>query len=289
MADGDASAKPFLGRTLATVAAFFSIAATAISAIGAWSADQAKIQAEKTQAAFEESKLVKDYQIKVFEIVDKSLSAEQGSLVMASAYVSSLDDAKLQAALIQAIRVVATARQKVNKLSIEEAEALGALKETAQRAAVAQIENSIKLSDNEKAAATLANPLSENGVTQAQMNQKSINPIGWDVDVFWCVGRGDTSRNLAATIAEDLATQADARTPVGGQVLGRVRVRQLTDASADAGNLPKNTNEVRADDGEETIADALANAASARTDEPFVRKTSGAGTKWYVSLFACGS
>jgi len=279
MTGENSSDRPYLGRTLATLAALFSLAATALSGVGAWYANQASEQSQATQAALEQSKLVKDYQIKVFEIVDKSLSQAQGGLVLASAYASSLDDQKLQTLVIQAIRVVALSRQKTGALTQEEAAALQVLTEATRQADVTQIENAPNVTDTTKAAAAIVNPLSQNGVTEAQLNRKAINPIGWDVDVFWCVSRGDPSQQLADAIARDLADKADAGTPLSGQPLGRIRVRQLTDAAADRGNLPKDTNEVRADIGEESMGDALVLAASAKATHPFFREKSGTSTR----------
>src|SRR5262249_19466418 len=223
MPDKDSSDRPYIGRTLATLTALFSLAATGLSAVGAWYADQAKEQAQATQTALEQSKLVKDYQIKVFEIVDKSLSEVQGGLLLASAYASSLDDQKLQTSLVQALRVVGTARLRAGTLTPEEATALEVLTTTARQAELTSVENAPDISESAKAAAAVANPLSQSGVTDAQLNRGAINPIGWDIDVFWCASRGKASHDLADAVAQDLASKADAKAPLsGGQILGHI-------------------------------------------------------------------
>jgi hypothetical protein len=287
MADSGGSDKAYAGRMIATAAAILSLIATGLGGYGTWSAERAKEKADQTQAELDRSKLIKDYQLKVFEMIDKSLSDTQGSLVLASAYVSSIDDPKVQGDLSKAIRVVAEVRYRLNKLTPEEAEALQLLKADTRNADLA--EAAATQSASAPAAAPVANPLSDNGVASPKVNQADINPIGWDVDVFWCDGRGEASKSLAAAVAKDLAAKADSRTPVSGAYLGLVRLRQLTDAAASQGNLPSRENAVLGDSGEETLADALAGLASAKGSQPFVRKPSGSNSRWYLSVFACGA
>jgi len=289
MATNGGAEQLYAGRTIATFAAVFSLAATILSGISAWSSDRAKEQAERTQLALDESKAVKDYQLRVFEMIDKSLSGEQGSLVLASAYISSLDDQKIQDALLQAIRVVAEARQRSNKLTPEEAEALQLLKADTRAAQVAQIEAAQNAPTATQAAAAVVNPLSENGVDSSKVNQSDINPIGWDIDVFWCTAGGDASKSLASNVAKELAARADSRVALSGAYLGRIRIRQLTDAAADQGKLPKQANAILADVGEESLGDALAAVAGAKTGKVFARQPSGSRSQWYLSVFACGA
>jgi len=289
MATNGGTEQVYAGRTIATVAAVFSVAATVLSGLSAWSSDRAKEQAERTQLALDESKAVKDYQIRVFEMIDKSLSGEQGSLVLASAYISSLDDQKIQDALLKAIRVVAEARQRSNKLTPEEADALQLLKADTRAAEVAQIAAAQDTPAATQAAAAVVNPLSENGVDSAKVNQSDVNPIGWDVDVFWCASGGEASKSLASNVAKELASRADSRVALSGAYLGRIRIRQLTDAAADQGKLPKQANAILADVGEESLGDALAAVASAKTGKIFARQPSGSRSQWYLSVFACGT
>lgn len=289
MPDTSDSVAPYMGRTLATVAAVLSIVATVVGGWSAWRAKQAEDQAKATQLELDQVKLANEYQIKVFELIDKSLASEQGGLILASAYTSSLKDQALQASLTNAIRVVAQSRQGVGKLTPEEAAALQILQTTAREAAGREIAADAEASAPAKVAAVIANPLSTAGVTQAKVNVKAVNPVGWDVDVFWCEGVGEPSRALANAVARDLGAVADAGAALGGQKLGRIRVRELRTAVAQRGNLPQATNEVRADEGEDTLADATALVATAQVPaKPFRRIRSNSGTKWYLSVFACG-
>ena len=279
---------PFFSRGLATLTAVLSLFASIFGAFSAWQAEQAKRQAQETQAAFERSRLTKDYQIKVFEMVDKSLAAE-GGLIMASAYASSLEDARLQASLADAIRVVARSRQTAGKLTPEEAEAFQILVAATRQAAKETVQEDADVPQTTKVAAGVVSPLSDVGVTSGRLNAQPVNPIGWDVDVFWCESRGQASRQLANAVAADLAGRADARSAINGAQLGRIRVRTLRDQTARAGKLATSRNEVRADAGEEALADSLAGLASGKSPgAPFSRAASGAATKWYLSLFACG-
>src|SRR5262245_56444632 len=98
MAD-DPGSKPYFSRGLATAAAVLSLLSTVLGGVSAYFAAGAK---EKAEAAYNNSKLTKDYQIQVFQMVDRSLSKDGGGLALAAAYVTSLDNPDLQAALTQA-------------------------------------------------------------------------------------------------------------------------------------------------------------------------------------------
>jgi hypothetical protein len=280
---------PFLGRTLATVVAMLSIVSTAAGLWSAHRADQAKQQSEATQNAFEQLKLNKDYQLHIFELVDKSLSSTDGGLILASAYATSLDDAKLQKNLADAIRAVAAARKGGGgkPLSTEETVALNDLSTSVQQAAAGAAVAAAK--PEEMAVAFLANASSDTGV-KATVNTGKVNPLGWDVDVFACASRGAPSQALAQRIVDDLAAKARAGTTLGNQSLGRIRLRILSVETQKRGGFPTSTNEVRADIGEEPFADAVAAAVNAMPGAPaarFDRRTSKSKTPWYVSVFAC--
>jgi len=282
--------RPFFGRTLATAAAVFSLASTVVAGISAYYAEKAKSQSEKTQAELSATKLTKDYQIQVFQMVDKSLAGD-GGLVLASAYVSSLDNKELKGSLGQALRTVGQVRQHAGKLTPEEVTALALMTDAVRSTDVAP-EAAPAGGGGTTAppptATAVASPLSNAGPA-AKVVQSTVNAAGWDVDVFWCEGKGAPSQQLATRIGQALGAQANTGATLGGQALGRIRVRMLSNASASRGGYPVASNEVRADPGEESFANALGGLANGLPGVAGFRTTpSTSSTRWYVSLFACG-
>lgn len=124
---------------------------------------------------------------------------------------------------------------------------------------------------------------------QAQIQARIVNPVGWDVDVFYCLS-GDEAGNRARAerAAKALAAAADARSDIAaGMKLGRVRLRELRqDVNARAGYRISG-DVVRAEAGERAEAEALiAHLTNSDAGAPRLDILSSR-SPWYISAFFC--
>ena len=113
------------------------------------------------------------------------------------------------------------------------------------------------------------------------MNTAPIDPRGWDVDVFACASSG-AQFNSAEKFANTLAADADRAQFIGGQKLGRIRFTSGTPWTS--------SNIIAFDPDEKQVADALATAAKTNTGVSLsVTKNTGASTRFYLSVYFCGT
>jgi hypothetical protein len=283
---GDTPARTFLPRTLATISALFSVVATVAGVVSGYYAEEANRRAQDNANTLARMTLNKDYQVHVFDMVDKALSMKSGGLVLAAAYAKSVDDTQVQQALTEAIRVVAQARdQSGDHLTDAEKQAFQLLKQDVQTASQAP--------DAADAQTLVVEaPNSAVGGAADRVVNTDPDPLGWDIDVFWCESRGAPSQTAATAVANALSSIAETpRGQVAGERLGRVRLRKLSRASASGGGFPDQANTVRADSGKTDLAggvQAVANAALAAGADRFTVSASKSHIKWYLSVFACG-
>lgn len=277
---GSPEGKPYFGRPLATLIAVTSILSSAFGLVSKCAADKAADKAADAQLAIQRvqrqldlTKEDDDYQVKIFEMVDKSLSAQGGGLVLASAYVTSVRNPDLRTRLAEALRTVALTRQP---LSDAENQALGIVMKSVQ---------SVGLGSTAGPAAGVTNPNSTAGSTEKLVD--APNPIGWDIDIFWCT---PANHGAAWALAYSLRDAANAHRRLADQLLGQIRLRQLDPGTAQADDLPTTGNRILVDPGEEALAAALVEHAAALTPaQVFTPSRSGTGSRWYISMFACAA
>jgi hypothetical protein len=121
------------------------------------------------------------------------------------------------------------------------------------------------------------------------------SPSGWDLDVFWCRGdRQDENYRRADALAREFGALASAgRAIAPGVRLGRVRSRPATIAYQGQPGSAARQSWVVADSspGEAEAAAAVRDSANALLGQPLIGAgtSTGAPTRWYLSLFLCGS
>jgi hypothetical protein len=116
---------------------------------------------------------------------------------------------------------------------------------------------------------------------------------GWDIDIFWCGKPPPGPAKVAAAEAGNykVACQAfntlSATSRVGGESLGRRRLRRLPPNRQDGIYYPNSGLSVRYDVGqasEQLLGQAVGMAV---WPKGYALQPSSSGTRWYLSLFAC--
>lgn len=114
---------------------------------------------------------------------------------------------------------------------------------------------------------------------------------GYDLDVFWCAEgpREAINFNLASAAAQKLLALSKAKQALGGQPIGRIRLRALP-ADKQGNGYPdaSSGNQIRYDASELGVAQDIERRLSSSGVSGFVAKQSNMNTKWYISLFVCG-
>lgn len=270
------------------VAAVFGIWSTISSRDAAESADDAKTAAISAETAATTAKVDldkraadradlggdRDYQIKITEMVIQALKdGNAGAQRAAFGIVSTLPNRDLQLNLAAALgsssdRQVAGSAQFISQNIADGRPALGAASPGQPGASDAK-------------SRTIASNAPAIGATR-ELTPLSKN--GWDFDIFWCQGGTDLPRLAAANnLANSLADLSRSGGQLGGQRVGRVRVRPLPEAINQRAGYQINANVVRADSlpGEPDVAAALAQIGILKV-EP-----SAQATRWYISAFYC--
>jgi hypothetical protein len=289
----------WFGRSVATAAAILSVVATAVGVRSTLTADDARDQAitatsenAELQRKLEQYRYDRDYQLKVFQHLDDAVDNKNpGALVLAAAFSESVGDEETRATLGDAIWNIANIRADAGEPpSPSEMKALEGLKRKAHA------------EDARAALPAPASPVTSNTTSQpppkatpsivvaaADSAARTItagSPLGWDIDVFWCATSGDVSAARARGVGERVGALAAAGQKLGGERLGRVRVRRLSEAAEKSGAYTGGENYVVADEGEDALALELARYASA-AGEPYAMMRSNTGSRWYLSIFAC--
>ncbi len=118
-----------------------------------------------------------------------------------------------------------------------------------------------------------------------RVNSQAVNVGGWDIDVFACEEHPG-QLTAAKQTADYLGKLADARTGLGGQPLGRIRLRTLPAATRRKLNTFAG-NQVMAATNEGAIANPLAKAAGEASGLPVLIRPASTPTPWYVSVMFC--
>jgi len=105
---------------------------------------------------------------------------------------------------------------------------------------------------------------------------------GWQVDSYYCGAVDGPDFQRAQRIAWALRDKADGGQPVGGEILGLIRLRPITPKGVKA-------NTVVYDPGEESFARALAALASEGTTSYGLTPNGDTPIAWYVSMYSCSS
>jgi len=117
----------------------------------------------------------------------------------------------------------------------------------------------------------------------AAVIQNAVAPDlgGWDVDVYYCGPANGQDAQVAKSFASALAASADARQPISGERIGRVRLGPGRGTSQ---------NWVIYDPPEKAFAQKLVQFVSGVNHAEFQAvPNGGAVTPWYVSVFTCGT
>lgn len=113
---------------------------------------------------------------------------------------------------------------------------------------------------------------------------------GWDIDIFWCQGPDEGVHFAqAVNVATLLGNKSSAGERVGGEILGRVRLRSLPkDVQSKPEYAPRGPIIVADNAAEKALAKGITDAlAAARTPVTFQHVPGASGTAWYIGAFVC--
>jgi|APFre7841882724_1041349.scaffolds.fasta_scaffold56036_2 hypothetical protein len=306
-------AEPGKGIAGATVVAVIAaIASLASAGLSAWQNQEArKLQkeiADKQQAAQElfqrqeaslrQLELDREYQLGVVERVADALekaSTAPSQVNVASALLYTLPDGDLKDRLIV---VVLGEAQRAAEQGVKLDASVASLRSSVRDSAVPMAAPSLAPSPSSGAEPTgtvQPAPIEpERPSAPAQTVDLVVNPsaTGWDVDVFWCQsadgGAGDANEARAKRTAERLAEISRDGESLGGERLGRVRVRELTVEANARPQYRLSTDQIFLDAGEATIGQAVAGVArAAGAPLAVVDRQGGKVSPWYLSAFYC--
>lgn len=128
-------------------------------------------------------------------------------------------------------------------------------------------------------------PATTTSAPTAQTHAGAIG--GWDLDIFWCAHADLAQAKANYTSACRAYGTLISQSQVGGESIGRVRLRRLPTALQGKG-YPTTGTVVRYDVGE--ASEQLLSDEIGRTVWPgrYKLQPSNSGTRWYVSMFSCG-
>ncbi len=110
---------------------------------------------------------------------------------------------------------------------------------------------------------------------------------GWDIDVFYCDG-ADSNFDNAELVANKLVEQARLGKDLApGFILGRIRLRALSDDAYSKSGDNLTGNEIRAEVSETDQGNALAAFLAKTNAGSFAIRQSPLATPWYLSVFVC--
>jgi len=112
---------------------------------------------------------------------------------------------------------------------------------------------------------------------------------GWDIDVFYCDG-ADSNFDNAELVANKLVEQARLGKDLApGFLLGRIRLRALSDDAYSKTGENLIGNEIRAEVSETDQGNALAAFLTKTNTGNFAIRQSPLATPWYLSVFVCSA
>jgi hypothetical protein len=278
---------------LATIPAAVSIFAALLSAM---SASSAREDADK----FAEQRLTREERMKVYERVEAQLgSDETHGILIAAAYTGLIQDAEMKQNLCELINLVA--REKIEAAGSTDMRAghIATLARIARdtRECSDELRRAMASYQATQSSGERAPPPPASQLQQAARQETPVqtvltpnpNPQGWDIDVFSCEGQGQLSRQLAGAVAQRLAQYAQTNQPLGGQALGRIRLRHASVAAQRQLTPDPLGHSVLGSPDEQqllnaVVADLNLNMGGAR----FGIRQAPPTTPYYVSVFACG-
>lgn len=286
--------------TVTAISAVLGLISAAAAAFGAWQsnlaseeASKAKSAAERAEHAFAELQYTDKRQRELYEKIESLLKEEKsGSLLIATTYVSLVDDPKTKAVWCEAIVNYARIREQV--LTPTERSAVLFARECVNESRdqrMAMLESAPAAAPAAEAAQ--AEPTSAPAAPRLAVKERQVlaagSAVGWDIDVFSCASRGQASVAAARRIADALADRVGRGEKLGDAELGRVRLRELSKVAETRGGFPSSKNQVQADSdvSEQRLAEFLRAAATEATGKPFTAGRSTSGTAYYLSVFAC--
>jgi hypothetical protein len=280
------------GWMTAAVPALVSLAAAV------YSANSASVANERAES-LERFKLDRESRFQVYDRVENQLSkGAPANLVMASAYVELIEDVEIKQALCKTINSIAFEHLDRDPPHPDRERFANALREVARVAQ--ECSEGINVGRALPAAGGDGGPGGSQGTNAAAVQARATseaptvftsggdNPTGWDVDVFWCQGQGERSREAATAATRFLAGASRSDMRIGGQSLGRVRLRSLSPA-AQQRLLPAAGNLIAGTADEAPFAQALAAELNDHVPGAGLRYArTPTATRWYVSIFTCG-
>lgn len=138
-------------------------------------------------------------------------------------------------------------------------------------------------------------PIAAEGIVYRSQVLAAGDPLGWDVDIFWCSGGGPVAegRNYAdgLTVGRQLAAISSARGRIGNEKVGRIRLVPLPASRQgvrDGVQLPSSGDgyQIRPEPNELIFADPL-RALISSGPRQFQHVRSDTPTRWYLSIFTC--
>jgi hypothetical protein len=272
---------------------------SALVAVGAaaYSSSQAS-RAQGEAQKLETFKISRSERMKVYERVEAQLASESPyGLLIADGYTRIIEEPQVKKDLCELIGVVAASKVQAQQSatpggpSLSVMEVLRRARQCAHLIDVGRAELTKQngaAAANNASAADLEKAAGGEGSTGQDLTANP-NQRGWDVDVFACAGHGQASQRLAKDVADRLADLARRGESLGGQELGRVRLRNASEAAQAALYSAPLGNSVLRSDDEADFAEAVRRLANSSDPQPnFGVLPAPATTPWYVSVFACG-
>lgn len=201
----------------------------------------------------EERESNQDFNLKIYEIVTKSLEESSAQKQdAAKAFVLVMVEEPLRSSLLNVLKQGAEPDIKANISQILKAES--------------------KFKTNIAAVPT-----------KKREETSTYNWGKWDFDIFWCSSSGVGAMTKAQQIGEQLLAE-------GAQ--GRVRIRELPDSINAKAGYQISGYTIRRNSGEENAAMALKLLSEKATEidgkySSFSLGLSGQSTPWYISAFVC--
>ena len=130
--------------------------------------------------------------------------------------------------------------------------------------------------------------LAKVATTQTDVIVSAGSARGYDIDIFWCRGAGETDRLARATAVANSLDSLPSNRLSDGSLIGRIRLRALSVETQKNPLYPSSGYRVRGDEYEESVANALVLFLNSKTSVgPFIPEVSGSDTRWYLSAFVC--
>ena len=201
----------------------------------------------------EERESNQDFNLKIYEIVTKSLEESNAQKQEAAkAFVVVMVEEPLRSSLLNVLKLGGSPEIRKNISKILEAE------ERFQTSIASRVE-------------------------KKREDVSSHNWANWDFDIFWCSSSGGSAKREAQAIGEQLVAE-------GAE--GRIRVRELPDTINAKSGYQIDGYAIRRNSNEEKMANALQKLAESTLQSDsgkvsFRQSLTRQNTPWYISAFVC--